>query len=450
MCIAQHFVASEESLHASEKGIHFESDNTNLPWVILRAVHRASRLDGIPARARAVLAALARTVDAKKPYGEIFARRELLSERAMQSERTFYRSLADLEAAGLIERPPQRRYVSHGLFGRAYLHLSARAAILLGLIEVTVEDDDLDGTEAVEETQAHSLGEPQAVQRFDARGANVADGAITKDLSPISLQKRQPGRLPSDLERLRTLGFHEFLIFKMMREAREHGKRLSDVVEATWTHLAKASRPINYLRKLLASPVDFGYQLRAKAAEQARMDFLAAQQRCAETFVHTNVGKIFVDAQGLHQCVLDDGGRSLAITHLAEGVVRRSAGNWQVTFMTSVKSGQLRAVTPHELAQIREAAIARRGLAPERAPVSMVPNAYRVCEEALPSRLASPPSRVPTAEAHAVSPVIKQKDAPRTLTTTAAEALAALRAMCKPHVTSTRGRASTTPEPHHA
>ena len=60
--------------------------------------------DSLPAHG-ALLAALARTVDAQRPYAAIFARRELLTGRAMQSMRTFYRGLDDLEAAGLIARP---------------------------------------------------------------------------------------------------------------------------------------------------------------------------------------------------------------------------------------------------------------------------------------------------------------------------------------------------------
>src|ERR1700712_865113 len=78
----------------------FVAGQSNLPWVVFRAAHRAANFPSLPARARAVLAALARTVDASNPYASIFARRELLTGRAMQSMRTFYRSLDDLEAAG--------------------------------------------------------------------------------------------------------------------------------------------------------------------------------------------------------------------------------------------------------------------------------------------------------------------------------------------------------------
>src|SRR5471032_848670 len=122
----------------------FACDRSNLPWVIFRAAHRATHVTALPARARALLAALARTVDANRPYAAIFARRELLTGRAMQSMRTFYRSLDDLEAAGLIERVPQKRFGSAGLFGRAYLHLTEKSAIVLGYMSPLSETQSAD------------------------------------------------------------------------------------------------------------------------------------------------------------------------------------------------------------------------------------------------------------------------------------------------------------------
>ncbi|CAL8480961.1 hypothetical protein [Caballeronia sp. S22] len=335
--------ASEGDTHPLEPDPLF-TDTTNLPWVILRAVHRAARLDGVSTRARAVLAALARTVDAGKPFGEIYARRTLLTERAMQSERTFYRSLADLESAGLIDRAPQRRYVEAGLFGRAYLYLTPKAAILLGLIEAPAATGV--ATESKEGAGTRAEG-------FEPPSANVADGANTKDLSPTSFQKRQPGHVPQDLQRLRTLGFLDFLIFKLMREARESGKRLSDVVEVCWQHLRQAKRPINYLRALLASTTDFSHQLRTKAealssareAERARTD--------AEATVSTLAGQSFVDAGGQTRYTVADAGATLTVESLSDGVIRRAAGQWAVGFVTALEQGRITLENPLHRISVR-------------------------------------------------------------------------------------------------
>ncbi|MEZ2354166.1 hypothetical protein [Caballeronia sp. RCC_10] len=335
MCIALAPRAAGEGDSHPQEPESLSTDTTNLPWVILRAVHRAARLDGVSTRARAVLCALARTVDAAKPYGEIFARRTLLSERAMQSERTFYRSLADLEQAGLIMRPPQRRYVEAGLFGRAYLHLTPKATILLGLVEEetasTAIDDQTDGEEVV----------VPVAQGFEAPYANMTDGANTKDLDPKTFQKRQPGRVPADLQRLRTLGFVDFLIFKLMREAREAGKRLSDVVEVCWQHLRQAKRPINYLRVLLASTTDFGHRLRTKVAELNAAQTAACKRKEAESFVQSMDGHTFADATGQTRYTVAEAGATLVVFNVAEGVTRRSVGQWAEGFVQAIAKGHI-------------------------------------------------------------------------------------------------------------
>ncbi|MBC8641975.1 Replication protein O [Caballeronia sp. EK] len=359
MSIAQRFVASEGEAHPADSAalIAFRCDSTNLPWIIFRAAFRAAHIEQISPRARALLAALARTVDAAKPFGAIFARRELLTGRALQSMRTFYRSLDDLEVAGLIERRPQVRYVEAGLFGRAYLHLTEHAASLLGLIEPPRTHED-------EPTQTPSSTEPTSDQSsFSVPSATLADGGIYRDLSPSVFQKRQPGQLPADLQRLRTLGFFDFLIFKLMREAGEHGKRLSDVVEATWDHLRLAKAPINYLRALLRNPVDFALLVRRRNdehhAEQAR-----AQQRVdAQAIARQHAGRTFIDANDARQFVIGASGDSLTIFSLTERIGRQAA-EWAPSFATALASGKLRPATALDLERFAHAQQEVLGKAP--------------------------------------------------------------------------------------
>jgi hypothetical protein len=200
---------------------------------------------------------------------------------------------------------------------------------------------------------------------------------------------------------------------------------------STDPNLAKAVRPINYLRKLLAAPVDFGYALRAKAAEQARAALVAAEQRNADAFVRAAIGKVFVDTAGLRQCVVEDGGRTLATTELAEGVVRRSVSGWQVGFMESVQQGQLHTVSAHELAQHRDTAKVLRARAAKRETARDMPGLSALHEPARTPQGACAPSPSPVTRMHEVHPCRQQNDPPRSLTRTAAEALAALRAMRK-------------------
>jgi hypothetical protein len=368
MSIAQRFVAGEGKTQPDDATAltAFRCDSTNLPWIIFRAAFRAAHIEQIPPRARAVLAALARTVDAAKPFAAIFARRELLTGRALQSMRTFYRSLDDLETAGLIDRRPQARYVEAGRFGRAYLHLTEHAAALLGLIEPA-------RAQVAESVQTTSPAPSLAPQfAFPHPSAKMADGGIYKDLSPSLFQKRQPGQLPADLQRLRTLGFLDFLIFKLMREAREHGKRLSDVVEATWAHLRLAKAPINYLRALLRNPVDFSHLVRRRDEDQ-KADTECMQRRTEATAIALqHAGRTFIDADGQRQYVIGARGDSMTIFSLQETIGRQATG-WAPLFAAALKGGKLRPATAIDLEQF--AATQRSVIAatrPGKAPIDPV------------------------------------------------------------------------------
>jgi hypothetical protein len=391
MPIAQHFVAGEGDIrpHPADPAdikidadalAEFTCDTTNLPWIVFRAAHRAAHLHGVPARARALLSALARTVDAHRPYAAIYARRELLTGRAMQSMRTFYRSLDDLEAAGLIVRPPQRRYGEAGLFGRAYLHLTEQTAQLLGLVDAPAiaSAPEPDHHEAVA-LEVLSLQQPSA---------SVADGAIYKDLYPASSQKRQPGKLPSDLERLRRLGFHEFLIFKLMREARQHQKLLSDVVDVAWEHLRKAQRPINYLRALLRSTADFAWQARNKQQVAARRHEVDQEALRVAAVVQRNAGGIFFDCDTSRRISVASDASMVTVHECREAAPRVSAGNWQVDFVAAIESGHLVRATPDREAAFeskRQRGREDRHAAPRPQPAYAMP---RVLTEAACERLA--------------------------------------------------------------
>ncbi|WP_233860012.1 Replication protein O [Paraburkholderia sp. HD33-4] len=359
MSIAQRSVAGEGQAHPqitppietdSAALVAFQCDTTNLPWVVFRAAFRASHVEGLPQRARALLSALARTVDAQRPYASIFARRELLTGRAMVSMRTLYRSLDDLESAGLIERKTQTRYVEAGLFGRAYLHLTERAAALLGFVQPQAASQQFTAQEQAEPASSAanwiSTDAPKtetAGSSFNSPCANLADGAIYKDLSPASIQKRQSGEVPADLQRLKALGFSDFLIFKLMRIARENGKFLSDVVEVVWEHLKSARTPINYLGALLRSPVDFGHQLRLKQAARVETQQRITLANQSDAAAKEHAGQVFESADGHMRYSIDSTGEHMTVRSIDEGV-ERQATHWKEGFVQALTAGRIRRV----------------------------------------------------------------------------------------------------------
>jgi hypothetical protein len=261
----------------------------------------------------------------------------LLIGRAHQSERTFYRSLDDLESAGLIRRAGQLRLITsscEGRFGRTYLHLTEHGAVLLGFENAALIVD----CAASSAMDATAVDDPS----FMGASASLAGGAYIKDLSPAASQKRQPGQVPADLERLRSLGFQKLLIFRLMREAKQSGKLLSDVVEAAWTSLRKAARPICYLRSLLSRPVDFGAQVRLRNAKLLAARDAVAVRDAAAALAHQVAGQRFVDLKGEQLLEVDAEGQGASITSVHEGIARRLPLTWAIAFGRACRDGQWR------------------------------------------------------------------------------------------------------------
>jgi hypothetical protein len=165
--------------------------------------------------------------------------------------------------------------------------------------------------------------------------------------------------VPADLQRLRALGFVDFLIFKLMREAREQGKRLSDVVEATWEHLRLAKAPINYLRTLLSNPVDFSHLVRRRIEAEAAQSRQENLQAHAVQTAQEHAGKSFIDADAQRHYVIKPDGQSMTITNAGEGVVRQAV-NWMQPFAVALRSAKIRLATTADLEAF--AATCRKGL----------------------------------------------------------------------------------------
>ncbi|CAB3770773.1 hypothetical protein [Paraburkholderia humisilvae] len=387
MYIAQHLVAGEEGgfCRDSHENVNasvvfpgedhagadafaaLPTDETKLPWQVHHAQHRASNARGLPNRARDLLAELARTVDHRRPLSAIFAKRRRIAERAQLTSRTLCRALADLEEAGFITRKAQLRLDDgpmKGTFDGVHLHLTEKAAVLLGLINPEVAHGSTpahkasDGSEDSRTAQGlngFEQADDDAGNGFAEPHAKVAHGAYIRDLSPVAFQKRQPGQVPADLERLRSLGFSKFLIFGLMRDAREQGKRLSDVVQATWHGLKRSDKPICYLRSLLKRDVDFGAVARAREAAHAAERNAVAERDAADALVRSVGAQTFVDESGEQLARVDPDGVSMFVSRVDESGERVAAGPWQIGFAAAVRTGRIRVATEADLKAFAQA-----------------------------------------------------------------------------------------------
>ena len=360
MYIAQPEVAGEGEAHPAENKTPdvspHECDTRNLPHMTLRAHQRALSMATLPLRARCALAAIALTSDCRRPLKEIFAHRDYLANRAGLSERTWYRAEADLVQAGLITINEQGRKAHHGRFGSAYIYLTESAATMLGLIgspiatrnrSIAVVQEKADNVAKREDQPAAGCETPaqqehgQSDASFVPPSANMADPYTSDFYQSPSFQKRQPGTLPRDLERLLSLGFHKNLVFKLMKEARLAGKFLSDVVESCWTPLKKAHAPIAYLRALLAKSIDFTFQARHRRVDdQSKIEQTVEHDELAHV-IRDNAGKSFIDCRHNLVVVLSETGDSAEVSHADESRPRYAAGNALLDLARGIRSGQL-------------------------------------------------------------------------------------------------------------
>jgi hypothetical protein len=127
-----------------------------------------------------------------------------------------------------------------------------------------------------------------------------------------------------------------------MREAREHGKFLSDVVDVTWQHLKQAHAPINSLSALLRSIADFSHQVRTRqaAAQQAER-----QQREAievHNALASCAGDVFFDVSGERRIVIGEDAASMTVHDWREATPRVAAGHWQAAFVNALRVGNVR------------------------------------------------------------------------------------------------------------
>jgi hypothetical protein len=386
MSIAQLRVAGEGETHppattqAESQAATLQWDAPNLPYQTLRAHQRALSLATLPRRARCALAAIAQTVNCRKPHEKIFAHRDYLSDRAGLSERTWYRAEQDLIEAGLISVKEQDRKKRSGHFGSAYIFLAPSAIDMLGFLQPLSSREQprkkcvepaAPIVEAPDPASAHSKSnvafaakpasaaatrqsdqdQPDTVATADTLSAvepsaKVADPVYKLYLSPFVFQKRQPGQLPADLERLLELGFRKFFVFKLMKEAAQQGKRLSDVVEVVWEHLRLAQRPIAYLRKLLTIPVDFTHQARTKRDAQ-RAAHVETQSRVdLQNILAASAGRTFSDRDSTQYVSFDSDASMATVRDRREDIPRIAAGTALLAIAEAIRAGRLVPVNP--------------------------------------------------------------------------------------------------------
>ena len=184
--------------------------------------------------------------------------------------------------------------------------------------------------------------------------ANVADGAIYKDLFPAS-QKRQPGTLPAGSQRLTSLGFHEFLVFKLMTEAkakrqislRRRRRQLGTPERGETPHqLSPVFAP---LAGRFWSPTSLASRKDSRTTHASRM-----RSKQSTISSHVTPDKSFYDEAVNRRFEISADGSEIAIRDCREPRARVSAAGWKPDFAAALRAGRLLSASPSHDAAFAE------------------------------------------------------------------------------------------------
>ena len=259
----------------------------NLPLRILRAFDNAKHLVGLKRGVKDTLAELCRFVPQNQPFDTIFAHKATIAARIGASERTIYRHLEILQEQRLIEVLEQDRKSLNGRFAVSRIRLTRKAAALLGFIESDADEEIacLDLAKMSMQTTASPTAADVAPVTIETKAVEEKTAALVHSapsdkmssghtLSVPTISKSQPQRvkngLPMDLTWLTGNGVSRAGIFALMRKAKQHGKRLSDIVLVVLDYIRtlKGGRLFAYLSKLACGPTCFAV---AAATERQRV-----------------------------------------------------------------------------------------------------------------------------------------------------------------------------------
>ena len=298
------------------------SKRRNLPNRILRAYDAAKHVLGLPRTVRTTLAELCRFVPQNEPMSPIFAHKDVIAERIGADARTVYRHLATLRQLELIEVLPQERKSRSGRFAVARVRLTRKACELVGLIDTG--EDVIHTPPHDKMSDRHTLTEP----------------TISKNQRSALI-----GALPQDLAWLTGQGLSRAGIFKLMGQAKQHGKRLSDIVTVVASYLRdlKGGKLFAYLSALACGPTDFSV---AAAHERQRQQDAAEAQRVkqrAKLFRQRFAGTTLTNRAQTKLYVIDAQARYVEVVqagHSATGPLTETE-----PWIARLRSGDLRLAT---------------------------------------------------------------------------------------------------------
>ncbi len=193
------------------------------------------------------------------------------------NEATVYRALSKLEKENLIEREPQK-IISSNFKSIGRIKITSIALKLIGITEYLEKREEKLKEKA---NNASSSNKKDDLAQMQDKNRDTLQ-SLKKQSERNSFKEIQGKKVPQDLAWLvedNNLGIGA--LFKLMRLAREKGKRLSDIVAVCLHALRKISGRglFAYLNKLITQENDFAYVRAMREEEQMEKQHAAEEKR---------------------------------------------------------------------------------------------------------------------------------------------------------------------------
>ncbi len=294
----------DQCIEARNRSLELEAvlPNFKLPHKLAVAacsVVAACRADapwaGFSVAARSVLSYVILHAPARAAYRAarvVWAFKASIAAAVGLGERTVYRALDELAAAGWVEVLDQDRRNRSGRFHSARVVLTDLALSALGLLPSRRQAPSAKLADGFckEVIPSSKDQQDQPLQGQPAGGG-----------TPVDKSKAAPGALPPDVAWLGKLGLSKGQVFGLMGVYSAAGKRLGVAAEALRRHLdGKAARDaFAYLKAMASKDLDFGsvvemqrQDAQALQAEQASRDLLD-RLRQARRIRHVASGEVY-------------------------------------------------------------------------------------------------------------------------------------------------------------
>ena len=346
------------------------SPGKNRPYIINHAMGMIdfdSALDELSRSARVILKYIVSLADAKDASKPSWAKKGKIAENTGYGIATVYRVLNELEEDNFIVRLGQQRRANTGRLANGLIRLTAHACELLGL-PCNPDVAALDKQAFARKEENSRKQAPVAKYRLAApyaRLRKMIGGHIKQPrlcLSKYSLsrdnRKEAPiqvrygftrighSRVPSELVWMITsekLSIPQ--VFGLMREAGNHGKRLSQIVEVCRSRILEidGNRLYAYIRALCRCDTDFSAVTKVREAKQRKEVEKTDASAAIERFAVIHGGKVFQGKDGRYfRLRVLSTARMVQVIRDPSDVDGMGNAPLDIAFMDAVKDGRLK------------------------------------------------------------------------------------------------------------